>query len=93
MSVYDEIVSAVLIGDTVKIPVSVNNAGLRSCFFREKKALERLGHAVVGQLEIKMSDNGQYKTVRLRKDGAIAFEIVTGSDSSIVEAPADGGAQ
>lgn len=81
MSVYDQIVSSVINGETVKVPLNVNVAGIRSCFFREKKKLAELGFVVQGVLQFRSVEEEGYRTVRLHKAAAVQFEVVTGGSN------------
>lgn len=76
MSAYDNLISSLIAGDKIKLPLSVKDNSLRSAFHRTVKEVAQYGQIINKKLVITMSDNGQYKTAELVDPPVIQFEVL-----------------
>lgn len=80
MSVYDEVVSAMLTGSKVKLPIYIKDSSLRSCYRRTQQSAHKFGQVLDKKLKITVVDATEseksYKLAELVVEESIAFTIV-----------------
>jgi hypothetical protein len=81
MSVYDEVVSAMLTGSAVKLPLYIKDSSLRSCYRRTQQQAKKFGQILDKKLKItavEATDTEKgYKVAELVVEESIPFTIIT----------------
>lgn len=86
MSVYDEVVSAMLTGSKVKLPLYIKDSSLRSCYRRTQQFAKQYGQVLDKKLKITTVDvteqEKSYKIAELVEEESIPFTVITEEDKS-----------
>lgn len=79
MSSYDNIISSLLTGNKVKMPLHVKDSSLRSCYRRTQQQAAQFGQILNKKLKISVcADTEQgYKIAELVEEESIPFTIIT----------------
>lgn len=78
MSVYDNVISALITGQKVKLPATVNVSSLRSAFHRTIKEVRQYGQIIDKKLKVTatVEEDKHYLTVELIDPPVVKFEVV-----------------